>query len=1053
MRIIHLSDIHYNNTENERKIWRKLIKDLKNLNLNKNEDLIFITGDLINKGGENIGRLDTGFSLFLTNMVEPLLNELGLLRENIFFCPGNHDVDRKADDEYIEAGLKGKLTSQDSINSFMETRMEEFKSGIFKIKDYKDFERGFYENIDNTYISNFNSNFILNKNGERIGITCINSSWRCSIDDDKNVDDNHLIIGEFQINSSLEILKECNIKICLMHHSFNDLQEFEKTHIKKLITQNYNYLFTGHVHSSNSELNINMIGNLFTSTAQSNSIANKEEKDIEYAMGYSIVELDNVRNKIICRGRKYSYNREEYVNNVDYYGDKGYLEYPMLGDEEKEEFNRIKAHISRIKDVHLEDFNEHLLSYKTDTKAPKTINEVFVLPTIISNDEDSDDEIQYSLDDICKYESNILLLGLKESGKTILLDKITIELVKNFDIYKKIPVKIDLKNMISSSIDGEIRKFLGIKKGELENLIKKNKIVLIVDNIDFSMQGEKPLKRLKIFMNNNQEIKIIASCDCQIEGRLPLDIANNNLFEKFDNLYIKSWKTKEIEGIINTWFYSSEDECIDVTVADVIKIFKNIKISITPLNISMFLWIIEHQQNYRMINSGKLVECFFEHLLEKLNIDDSYSDTFDYTNKIRLLAALAYEMYNNEEQMYKLEYNKLVTFVCEYITKRKFDVKGDILVNYFINKGILVEQLLNNKRFIAFRFECFYRFFIMQYMFIDTNFKEYVLREDKYLFFQSEIDYYTGIRRDDDILLSILSERMNREFDKVEKILLSNNCKIDSYFETSKSTVENLELEKINLIKEKNNSVSNKQLNSDKRINSIEQEVSVGEVKDSTMMNPLNRLFNIWTLTAKVLKNTEETSNGEIKNIIYKDVVRCSVLTFIIYKNMIDKRIDKLINENPEAKALSIFKEMEITSKIIPLINSDNIRAILATNKLVVVINEEVDNNRKSKNISEIEEFISLFLLFDINKEQAISNIEKFINKFNSNYMKDVLFLKLMSVYIINNNSALEKRYLNMLGEVKTKNYTLAEKSSKKSRVISGIKNKKIIEESSFIKN
>ena len=35
--------------------------------------------------------------------------------------------------------------------------------------------------------------------------------------------------------------------------------------------------------------------------------------------------------------------------------------------------------------------------------------------------------------------------------------------------------------------------------------------------------------------------------------------------------------------------------------------------SMTPLNISMFLWIIEHQNNYKLINKGKLMECFFRH--------------------------------------------------------------------------------------------------------------------------------------------------------------------------------------------------------------------------------------------------------------------------------------------------------------------------------------------------------------------------------------------------------------------------------------------------------
>lgn len=1039
MRVIHLSDIHFKNTVQEENIWNLLIEDLKKLNLNKNKDIILVTGDLIDKGGVNFNSLEEAFKVFNEKRINILLNQLKMEKKNIFFCPGNHDVDRKIDNKYTEMGLQSNLINQDNINEFAKNTKSKFEQGLFKVKSYKSFEREFYSGLEECYITNYNSNYIVDVDNIKVGITCLNTSWRCS-GDDKN-----LIVGEFQIIDSLNVISKCDIKICIMHHSFEELQDFELRSIKKLVTENYNYLFIGHVHTNNLTLNIDFNGNLFTSTAQSNSIANKDEIDFSFAMGYSIIELDFNNMKIICKGRRYSYSRNEYVNNIDCYGDDGFLEYPMIGEEEREEFNILRGYVDKIRDVHLEDFNEHLLSYKTDTKAPKNINDVFVLPTIVADKKygvkDEDEQKKYSIEDICKEENKVLLLGMKESGKTILMDKITIEFVEKFDLYKKVPIKIDLKSISSSSIETEIKRFLTIKRGELSRLLSKNDIILIVDNIDLGVDGRSSFNKLKIFIEKNPQVKIILSCDCEIECELPIDVIGNSFFNDFKCLYIKGWKAKEINGIINKWFPYEELCSNGVTVTDIVNIFKNMKISITPLNISMFLWIIEHQQNYKIINNAKLIESFLEHLLEKLKMDDIYSDTFDYTNKIRLLSAIANEMLSNKEK-YRIEYSQLITFVNNYFKDRKFNLKEEVIIEYFINKGILIELRDTDKRMIAFRFECFYRFFIMQCMIFNDSFKDNIIKEENYLNFQTEIEYYTGIKRDEDILLIELSKRMKEEFKEVKMVLTSNIDNIDSFYDVNEAIVESINLDKINNYKYKNNQLSNKENLDDKRLDDIQKEISVGEVKEKVSNDIIGKLFSIWTLVAKVLKNTEETTDGNIKNNVYKEVIECSIMFFILYKILIDKLIQELIENKSEIK---ILEDMELSSKLIPIINQEIIKSLLATNKLELVIQEEIIKNMNNNKISEIEEYISLFLLFDINKDKGIPYIEKFISKFKRNYMKDILFMKIMHSYITNNSDRLEKKYLNLLSEIKIKGCNERVKKFNKSKVISALKEQKML--------
>ena len=59
IRIVHLSDIHLNKKtlkDAEQFVIKALIKDLKKYSDEKRIDLIFITGDLIDRGGESFNK-------------------------------------------------------------------------------------------------------------------------------------------------------------------------------------------------------------------------------------------------------------------------------------------------------------------------------------------------------------------------------------------------------------------------------------------------------------------------------------------------------------------------------------------------------------------------------------------------------------------------------------------------------------------------------------------------------------------------------------------------------------------------------------------------------------------------------------------------------------------------------------------------------------------------------------------------------------------------------------------------------------------------------------
>lgn len=92
-RWLHFSDLHFKQTKNRsdiKELREKLISSLKKLH-GQFSDLryVFITGDIADKG-EYDSDTDKWLNLLLDEF-----EELGVSKENVFWCCGNHDILRK----------------------------------------------------------------------------------------------------------------------------------------------------------------------------------------------------------------------------------------------------------------------------------------------------------------------------------------------------------------------------------------------------------------------------------------------------------------------------------------------------------------------------------------------------------------------------------------------------------------------------------------------------------------------------------------------------------------------------------------------------------------------------------------------------------------------------------------------------------------------------------------------------------------------------------------------------------------------------------------------
>ncbi|KEI86147.1 hypothetical protein FDF15_01995 [Clostridium botulinum] len=324
MRIVHLSDIHFNKDnlkDYEDFVITALLEDLEKHNYEKKIDLIFITGDLIDKGGKSFENIESAFDIFKKNIIIPIKNKFNLENDRFYFVPGNHDILRIEDSKVVESGLTQILNSTDELNKFIDDNGLE---GIKRILPYKRFEKNFYNNsVTCKNISNFQSSYVIEINGKTVGINCLNTAWRCY---DSDADKGKIVLGQRQVSEGYKIIKNCDIKIALMHHHLDWLADFDKEDIENFIYKYYDAIFCGHVHKGSSWTTTKSYGDVFISVAPSNLAVNINNNDKIYSNGYSILDYNVEVGKMFVNYRTYNKKSFSYVTNT------------ILGIEGKDEF-------------------------------------------------------------------------------------------------------------------------------------------------------------------------------------------------------------------------------------------------------------------------------------------------------------------------------------------------------------------------------------------------------------------------------------------------------------------------------------------------------------------------------------------------------------------------------------------------------------------------------------------------------------------------------------------------------------------------------------------
>ena len=768
IRVIHISDFHLDGIvlgDWETYTKKALIDTIKSQQPDcpLTDTFIVCSGDMINKAGTGFGGVQNALKRFNEKVIQPILEGTGLSLDHFILLPGNHEVDRKADDEIAAEGVRSMIEQKGTsrINDYSLKLLEGDYKYFGRIKEYNEFVAALYKDIDNINISPLGVTFTYNTSEGKLGIAAFNSVWNCYDHDDQK---RGLAIGEPQYNLCKKNLDGCDIKIAAMHHPLEWLK-YEKTTIQNWVYSDFQFLYIGHVHETESFYKSTVYGSLLVNVSPSYTTDIRSSVCGALTNGFSIVDFTRGDRMFSCFYYKYNLKERKYVLNTDICESGVYRD--VLPNAVPGSLGEIQQHaIDYITSVKLTEFDNSIIPMKAH--AINTLKDAFVMPPIRKHADSENKE--YDMRDLLASKSHILLFGTSESGKTVMLQRLLVEAVEDFAKYQAIPVYVNFDTMGNRDIESLVRDFIDVNSKQTKELIDNGRLILFVDNYNPKQESKYVAHTLYRFASDHY-VRIIAAADCQSEGVLPLGILDEVNEIPFEYYFISRFSSDKVKQMMVKW--SPKDEFLErnAKLEKMVTSFCNYSLPCTAMSVSLYLWSTE-KADREPVNEAVLLDIYIEIILEKLNLNNAYQNSFDYRNKTMLLAHLAEKV--KEKYPVNLTYGEYIDHISYYLLNvvgfDKFDPKR--IGDYFIDRKLFTR--VGDE--VYFAHTCFYHFFLAQRMKDNEKFKDQIINKDNYYKNDRAVSYYAGLVRNDKKLLEFLLEDVDKYFEPAQAIYTNVNA-------------------------------------------------------------------------------------------------------------------------------------------------------------------------------------------------------------------------------------------------------------------------------------
>ncbi len=733
MKILFLSDLHYQSEAQTRSQQNELFQTLAEQLSGQEIDLCVFGGDLLH-------RFNAKYDQVFHYLKERVFDKIKPMK--IVVTCGNHDIYRK----HIKPMFKDYVSSIDSnikLNSFVKDDLsKQFSDNISHISDY-----------NNTIRTQINPRtmgdlFYLEEvevNKKKIALVSINTAWTSF---EAASDYGNLLFPTTIVYEIIKMLKGFDLKLLVSHFSLSYLKEYNRIEIEKLLYKNFHFLFTGHTHRTGESIEFCSSDAIFSCRAPSCLSVNSPHNT-----GYVIIEVDPDDYSLQVQDNRYFEGKFilNYENTIDI---------PVSGS--KKNAIDIRRALNNKYSNALEAVAKKLILYSQDNVE---FQDIFTEPVLKPHEEVrnitklTEEDKQTKADRPISYSElfsvdNFVLFGSEKSGKTMLLLKGFIDYLKNFTELRSIPLYVDLKTIYRKNVGNYhfnikrlIKEEYNISDRLADAVLSSYKIVLLLDNyepsssvINSSIVGE---------IQSHANSKFILS----ISRRQNVCMKPTIDDLKYREVFIHGITRKQIRLLTEKW--PSVQACnIEDIIEKLTSIFIQLNIHFNYWTVSLFLWIFERTSVVNIHSNVELIDLYIENLLDKTNLVFDLNKDFSFDNYKDFLAELAFYLYNNfEDAEYSASFSEIVKCFEEFKGKNiRIIADSRSVIEYILDKGIITSV---GNDWYTFRLNGVFEYFLAYYMKKDESFRKKIIANDSlFLAFGNELEIYSGFRRNDLNLLN-----------------------------------------------------------------------------------------------------------------------------------------------------------------------------------------------------------------------------------------------------------------------------------------------------------
>jgi hypothetical protein len=235
--------------------------------------------------------------------------------DKLFMVPGNHDLDRTIIEDFLPSALQHPLTTDKEVHDWLGDKKKRDRL-LEPFEAYQSFVSRYTGQSDPAFASILR----FETKGFSVGMLGLNSAWMSGRVRDRNnpteIDDaRSLLIGEPQLHDALEGIAGDNLRIVVMHHPFDWLNNFDRNHVEERVVRSVHFTLCGHQHVGGISVVAGTGGNSVVVPAGA-SYDRRLPENPRYTNGYNLVKIDPSTGQGVIYFRTWGERRNEWIEDV-----------------------------------------------------------------------------------------------------------------------------------------------------------------------------------------------------------------------------------------------------------------------------------------------------------------------------------------------------------------------------------------------------------------------------------------------------------------------------------------------------------------------------------------------------------------------------------------------------------------------------------------------------------------------------------------------------------------------------------------------------------------